>query len=219
MRKNLVFALLVLCLVIVVGCSQAPQSGAAANASDNNAATATATRPEPPKPLVLPENTPVSVRLIDSLNSAENHSGDTFRASLDEDLTAEGKVVFPRNSTVTGRVTSAVPSGHLKTPAEIAVTLTSIQAPNGQEVALETNSVGEKAKSHKTRNAEMIGGGAGVGALVGALAGKGKGAAIGAGVGAGAGTAVAYGTGKKDIGYASETRLTFRLRNPVTVAR
>jgi len=55
------------------------------------------------------------------------------------------------------------------------------------------------------------------GALIGGLAGGGKGAAIGAGAGAGAGTAGAAATGKKDITYAAETRLTFTTRTDVAI--
>jgi hypothetical protein len=66
------------------------------------------------------------------------------------------------------------------------------------------------------RNLAFIGGGAGGGALIGALAGGGKGALIGSLVGAGAGTGAAYATGKKDVGFPAERRLTFRLTQPLT---
>jgi hypothetical protein len=38
---------------------------------------------------------------------------------------------------------------------------------------------------------------------------------IGSAVGAGAGTTTAYATGKKDVGFGAERRLTFRLTQPV----
>ena len=63
----------------------------------------------------------------------------------------------------------------------------------------------------------LIGGGTGLGALIGGLAGGGKGAAIGAGVGAGAGTAGAYATGKKDVVFGAERRLTFKTTEDVVV--
>ncbi len=230
MVKKLIFVLLMVCLLAFMGCSTSTQTPGPANsaapggtpeAGTPSAAPAAAKErpqpPPPPPPLVVQADTPIAVRLIDSVNSASNHAGDTFAASLDEPISVDGKVVFPKNSRVEGRITNAVPSGRLKTPAEIAVTLTSITPPNGNAVEIETNTIGEKAQAHTKRNAEMIGGGAGVGALIGAIAGKGKGAAIGGAIGAGGGTAVAYGTGKKDIGYASETRLTFRLQNSLTV--
>ena len=55
------------------------------------------------------------------------------------------------------------------------------------------------------------------GALIGGLAGGGKGALIGSMVGAGGGTTAAYATGKKDVGFGVERRLTFRTTQPVNV--
>jgi hypothetical protein len=42
---------------------------------------------------------------------------------------------------------------------------------------------------------------------------------IGSLVGAGAGTGAAYATGKKDVGFDVERRLTFRLTAPVTTKK
>ena len=49
------------------------------------------------------------------------------------------------------------------------------------------------------------------------IAAGGKGALIGGPVGAGVGTAVAAFTGKKDFVLPAETRLSFRLHEPVTL--
>ena len=88
---------------------------------------------------------------------------------------------------------------------------------NGTSYEIRTASDVRVGGRHKKRNFALIGGGAGGGLLVGALAGGGKGALIGGPIGAGAGTAVAYFTGKKDIRLPAETRLTFRLAQPLTV--
>ena len=61
----------------------------------------------------------------------------------------------------------------------------------------------------------IIGGTAALGTIIGALAGGGKGAAIGAVSGAGAGGAVQVLTSGQKVKIPSETRLTFRLQNPV----
>jgi hypothetical protein len=73
-----------------------------------------------------------------------------------------------------------------------------------------------KGANHNKRNAALIGGGAGAGALLGGVFGGGKGALIGAAAGAGAGTTGAYATGKKDVAFGAERRLSFRLTQPLT---
>ena len=55
------------------------------------------------------------------------------------------------------------------------------------------------------------------GAAIGAIAGGGKGAAIGAGVGGATGAGAVLATRGEEAELASETRLTFRLKNPITI--
>lgn len=178
-----------------------------------------ATAAHQPEPITIPEGTPLEVRLATGIDSGHAAAGSPFEATLAAPLTVNGVDVAPTGSKVTGQVTSAVSSGRLNRPAELALTLTSLTPEGGGPVQISTTTWSAKGQSHKKRDAELIGGGAGVGALVGALAGKGKGAAIGAAVGAGGGTAGAALTGKKEIVLASESKLTFRLTAPVTLAR
>ncbi len=107
-------------------------------------------------------------------------------------------------------------SGRLSTPAKLYLRLRTVTV-GGKTYTFATNSVGRTEKGKGKRDAGFIGGGAAGGAIIGALAGGGKGAAIGAAAGAGAGTAGAAATGKKDIEYATETRLSFTTRTPVTI--
>jgi hypothetical protein len=166
--------------------------------------------------VTVPAGTPIKVRLQNTINSGTAKSGEGFTAVLDEPLAVEGKTVAPKGANVKGIVSKAVSSGRLSTPAELYLRLTSIEI-NGKSQTIQTGSVGRKGESHKKRDTIGIGGGSAVGAIIGGIAGGGKGAAIGAGAGAAAGTAGAAATGKKDIEYRVETRLTFSLKQALNV--
>jgi hypothetical protein len=62
-----------------------------------------------------------------------------------------------------------------------------------------------------------VGAGTVLGAAIGAAAGGGKGAAIGAGAGAAAGAAGVMLTRGKAAEIPVETRLSFRIANPITI--
>jgi hypothetical protein len=166
--------------------------------------------------ITVPAGTPITVRLQNSVSSASSNSGDRFDAVLDAPLIVNGKTIAPAGANVIGKVVAAKSSGHLKDPGMIQLALSSLTI-DGKEVPVTSSSVIARGTSHEKRNWAMIGGGTAGGALIGGLAGGGKGALIGSAVGAGAGTTTAYATGKKDVGFGAERRLTFRLRDAVVV--
>jgi hypothetical protein len=135
---------------------------------------------------------------------------------LEEPIVVDNQVVVPAGALVSGHIVSAHRSGQLHHPGELALTLDSVTV-GDQQVRLLTSSVVARGGSHKKRNLGWIGGGTGGGALVGALAAGGKGALIGGGVGAAAGTTTALLTGKKDVAFGAERRLTFRLTQDITL--
>jgi hypothetical protein len=169
-----------------------------------------------PKMVTVPQNEVIQVRLGQALASNQNRSGDTFDATVARPVEVDGKVVIPEGTPVTGKVVYAHRSGRLKGVAQLQLTLDSLEM-NRTSYELQTSTVGRRGGNHKKRNFALIGGGGGGGALIGAIAAGGKGALIGGPVGAGVGTAVAALTGKKDFVLPAETRLSFRLHEPVTI--
>ena len=169
-----------------------------------------------PKLETVPQGGIIEVRLDQALASNQNRPGDTFVASVARPVEVNGKVVIPEGTPVTGRVVYAHRSGRLRGVAQLRLTLDSLQM-NRTSYELQTSAVGRHGGNHKKRNLALIGGGGGGGALIGAIAAGGKGALIGGPVGAGVGTAVAAFTGKKDFVLPAETRLSFRLHEPVTL--
>lgn len=169
-----------------------------------------------PRIVSLPEGTVISVRLQNGLSSATTRTGDTFDAVLDDPIVVDRRTIAGRGAAVRGRVTAARSSGRLHNSGYLRVTLTSVEI-EGTPVPVQTSSVSSAGGSHRDRDLALIGGGAGAGTLIGALAGGGKGALIGGLVGAGAGTATAYATGQKDVSFAAERRLSFRLIQPANI--
>ena len=183
--------------------------------------------PENPTPVpVPPERTPntvtlnagllISVRLLDGLSSGRNAPGDAFVATLDRELVVDGFVIAERGARVEGRVVASNP-GKLGNAAAMAVELTRLNTSDGQQVAIHTDSFEKHAEPNRNADVETIAGGAVLGAVIGGMVGGGKGAAIGAGAGAGAGGVGVAVSRTRPATLPTETRITFRLRTPVTL--
>ncbi len=198
-------------------------TGNAPNAPGGTQSPAAQNAPEPslgklfaPKPIVITAGTGMEVTVDQTVSSKDSNSGDHFDASLAEPVVVGDKVVIPKGAKVIGTITDAKSAGRFKGNAAISVTLSSVKV-NGREYKIQSSEVTEAGKGRGKRTAEGAGGGAVVGALIGALAGGGKGAAIGAGAGAGAGTAGTALTGARDITIQPETRLRFKLTEPLEI--
>jgi hypothetical protein len=224
-NKALVRILMIAGLIGLLGCGQSsttPSAPGAADSSTGNSAPSAAQRPaEPvpaPQPVVVEAGTAISVTVDQSVSSKTSSPGDHFDASLAAPVKVGEKQVIPSGAKARGIVTVAKSAGKFNGHAELGVRLDSITV-NGESYSVQTTSVNEAGKGRGKRTAIGAGGGAAVGALIGAIAGGGKGAAIGAGAGAGAGTAGAAFTGDRDITIAPETKLSFKLKEPVEIKR
>jgi len=169
--------------------------------------------PVPPEPHTVTLNAGmlIPVRLVDSLSLERSHAGDLFAATLDSELDAGGFVIAERGARVEGKVVTA--DAAAKT---LSIELTRVQTSDRQDVAIQTDRFEKHNEPDRSQDVTKVGAGAVIGAVIGGIAGGGKGAAIGAGVGGGAGAGGVM-LSRKPVTLPSETRITFRLRAPVTI--
>ena len=177
-------------------------------------------KPEPPAPVTrqvtVPKGTPVSIRMIDSVDSATAHIGETFKASLDSPIVVDNETVFPRGAEVYVKLAKVESAGRVSGTSELQLRSDRIFLGN-KSYMLESNTFENTGASQGTRTARSAGIGAAIGAAIGAISGGGKGAIIGGATGAGAGVGVEAIRKGEQIRVDSETRLDFRLENPVDV--
>jgi hypothetical protein len=178
---------------------------------------ATPPKPHEPQTATIPAGTLLTVRLREALSAETNSNGDTFSATLDQPLIVDGFVLAERGSSARGHIVDLARSGRVKGRSVLALELKSLTTSDGQKIDLETDTFRREGESGVKKDAARAGVMAAIGAAVGAIAGGGKGAAIGAGVGGAAGAGTVLATRGEDAKLPAETRLTFRLKNPVTV--
>jgi nucleoid-associated protein YgaU len=159
------------------------------------------TTPQRAKNFNVPSGPRLRVRIDQTLNSKASQVGDTFTATVIEDVySSDGVMVIPQSSKVTGRVDSVTKAKKGGNPGQIDVSFTQVKLPNGTTRRINgslTDLDADDAKSDaegtasgdkmKHRKIIFIGGGGAGGAVLGAAIGGGKGALIGGLIGAGAG--------------------------------
>ena len=192
-----------------VAAAPAPRPAPAPRASSATSAPA----PRAASGVTIPAGTVVTVRLIDSIDSDITGEGERFRASIDDPIVVDNRVVIPRNADATVQVVRVEQSGRIKGSDEISLKLFDITV-DGRPYEIASNYAEVKTAGKGKRTAKTTALTTGVGAALGAIFGGGKGAAIGAGTGAGVGVAVSAARGKR-LSIPSETRLDFVLRAPL----
>ncbi len=171
-----------------------------------------------PSPITIPAGTRISVRTIDSIDSAKNHVGDRFQASLEQPIWVDGNMVVPKGADVYGRLEASKETGTFTGRSELKLELTGIVV-HGQTVPLVTGEYEVSGKSKGESTAKRTVGGAAIGSIIGAIAGGGKGAAIGAGTGAGVGAGSEIITKGDQVKIPSETLLDFTLQQSATIPK
>jgi hypothetical protein len=184
-------------------------------------------RPDPPTPaasarrepstVTIQEGTTLAVRLGEGLSTDRNRAGDEFTGTLDQALVVGDMVIAERGARVEGRVVTSERAGRVKGLAELSLELTKLHTADGQTVRIRTATFQKEAATSKKEDATKVGAGAAIGAIIGAIAGGGKGAAIGAGVGGAAGGGTVAATRGKPVELSVETRMNFRIQEPVTI--
>jgi hypothetical protein len=77
----------------------------------------------------------IPVRLMEGLSSEKNQPGDTFRATIDQEIVVDGFVIVERGALVEGRVTAVD-----RASARLTVELTRLNTADRQKVAIQTES-------------------------------------------------------------------------------
>lgn len=92
------------------------------------------------KPLVVPADTMVYVRMQQDLTSVSAKPGQNFTAVLDQPLLADDKTVAQAGTAVTGTVVAARDSGRVNAAGYVRVVISSMNV-NGKTVPVQTASV------------------------------------------------------------------------------
>jgi hypothetical protein len=152
----------------------------------------------------LSKGTPIYVRLRQSISSSTAEAGQRFSALLDEPLVVNGKMVAPQGTAVSGCVVAARRSGKAHDAGYLRLTLSSLTI-NGKDIPIQTSSVFVEGGSYKNRNLAFTSGGSGGDTenLIGSIIGN--------------GATAAFVTDKKEVGFAAERRMGFRLIQPLRI--
>ena len=170
-----------------------------------------------PQSVTLPAGTLIPVRLSEAISTEKQLTNDPFTAVLSEPLVINGMVIAERGARAEGRIVNITRAGKVKGTAELAIELTQFISSDGQKVRIQTALFEKEGKSSAKKDAGKVAAAAGIGAAVGAIFGGGKGAAIGAGAGGGAAGGAVLLTRGEPVVLPVETRISFRVTDPVTL--
>lgn len=193
-------------------------AGMAMNHQDSpqSVAPPTPAPPPPPQKVTIPAGTTLAVRLVDAIDSERNQTGETFRATLNSPLSADGEIAIPSGYDVEGHLVDVKSAGKFAGQSVVVMQLDRISV-GGRSYSVQTDQYKREGSSRGKNTAAKVGAGAAIGAIIGGIAGGGKGAGIGAAAGGGLGGGVQAATKGQQIKLPSETVVNFTLQNPLTV--
>jgi hypothetical protein len=175
------------------------------------AASAAPTTSQKPANVTVLAGTPILVRMLNSIDTSQNRTGDLFTATLESNLVANGVLVARKGAKVHGKVIKAEQARRLTGKSELQLALIDIVI-NGSAHLISAGDFQQAGASEGVNTVKKTAAGAGLGAAIGAISGNaGKGAAIGAVSGVG----VSMIKKGEAIRVPSETLLEFRLNQPV----
>jgi type IV secretion system protein VirB10 len=143
-----------------------------------------------PGDLTVIKGTHVLLKLISEISTKHAKDGDKVYLRTAVPVSANGRVVIPRDSDVAGTITHAKKAGKVQGKGELFIRFDLLTLPNGTTRDFHARPPGEEGKveaNGKSADAKTVMEGAGMGAMVGAVAhglsGMGVGGAAGALVG------------------------------------
>ena len=166
--------------------------------------------------LTLPAGTSVPLELMTAVSSETARVETPVRARVRQDVEADGYVVIPAGTVLTGTVTDVARPGRVQGRSRIAIQFTEAEL-DGTREDVRTNPITFEGEQTKGEDATKIGAGAVGGAIIGGILGGGDGAAKGAAIGGAAGTGAVLATRGRDITLVSGTDIAATLATSVTL--
>src|SRR5262244_3044972 len=109
--------------------------------------------------VTVPAGQSILVRMIDGVDSAKNHVGDVFHASLETDLNINGTLVARKGTDVYGRLASSDKGGTFSGKSQLQLELTRLVI-GGQDYPVVSSDYNVQGKSQGSSTAKKVGGGA-----------------------------------------------------------
>jgi hypothetical protein len=99
--------------------------------------------------VAVPGGTPVTIRIVDTVDSGTANVGDTFEFKADDDVVVNGYVVIARGAEGRGEVTKVDRAGTHGHPGSLGIQLDYVYAVDGEKIRLDTVNKTETGEDKK----------------------------------------------------------------------